>query len=150
MSDSYKTSSHVLRTVDDMTVIPSAVGLVASDLPRTLSFYRAMGLDIPADADNEPHVEVTVAGGFRIMFDPESTIKSFDPDWRPAPAGSPRTALAFQCADPADVDATYSSMTAAGFDGHLAPWDAVWGQRYATLRDPNGNGVDLFAALPTS
>jgi len=41
-------------------------------------------------------------------------------------------------------------MTAAGFQGHVEPWDAFWGQRYATLRDPDGNGVDLFAALPTS
>jgi uncharacterized glyoxalase superfamily protein PhnB len=133
-----------------MTVVASAIGLVASDLPQTLAFYRAIGLDIPADADSEPHVEVTLTGGFRILFDPESTIKSFDPQWTPAPAGSPRTALAFECADPAEVDATYASMTAAGFDGHLEPWDAFWGQRYATLRDPDGNGVDLFAALPTS
>ena len=133
-----------------MTVFASATGLVASDLPRTLAFYRAIGLDIPTDADSEAHVEVTVTGGFRIMFDPESTIKSFDPDWTPLPAGSPRTALAFACADPAEVDATYAAMTAAGFDGHLEPWDAFWGQRYATLRDPDGNGVDLFAALPTS
>ena len=133
-----------------MTVVPSAVGLVATDLPRTLSFYRALGLEIPADADSEPHVEVTIAGGFRIMFDPESTIKSFDPDWAATPAGSPRTALAFECVDPAEVDATFAAMVAAGFDGHLEPWDAFWGQRYATLRDPDGNGVDLFAALPTS
>ncbi|HEY7627075.1 MAG TPA: VOC family protein [Ilumatobacteraceae bacterium] len=133
-----------------MTVVPSAIGLVASDLPRTLSFYRALGLEIPVDADDAPHVEVTLAGGFRLMIDPESTIKSFDPGWTAAPVGSPRTALAFECADPADVDATYAAMTAAGFEGHLAPWDAFWGQRYATLRDPDGNGVDLFAALPTS
>ena len=39
-------------------------------------------------------------------------------------------------------------MVAAGFDGHKEPWDAVWGQRYATLRDPDGNGVDLFAERP--
>lgn len=132
-----------------MPVIPSAIGLVASDLARTLSFYRALGLDIPIDADNEPHVEVTLPGGFRIMFDLESTIASFDHEWTP-PSGSPRTALAFECAAPAEVDVTYRAMTAAGFDGHLEPWDAVWGQRYATLRDPDGNGVDLFAALPTS
>ena len=36
----------------------------------------------------------------------------------------------------------------AGHVGHLDPWDAVWGQRYATLHDPDGNSVDLFAALP--
>jgi len=133
-----------------MTAIPSAIGLIASDLPRTLAFYRAIGLDIPADADNEPHVEVALAGGFRILFDPVSTITSFDPEWAPSPVGSPRTALAFECGDPAEVDATYARMIAAGFDGHLEPWDAFWGQRYATLRDPDGNGVDLFAALPTS
>ncbi len=132
---------------EDMTVVPSAIGLVASDLPRTLAFYRAIGLDIPADADTEPHVEVALPGGFRILFDPESTIKSFDPEWTPSTGGSPRTALAFECADPAEVDATYAAMTAAGFDGHLEPWDAFWGQRYATLRDPDGNGVDLFAPL---
>ena len=70
-----------------------------------------------------------MTGGFRILFDPESTIKSFDPESAPAPAGSPRTALAFESADPAEVDATYPAMIAAGFDGHLEPWDLVWGQR---------------------
>lgn len=39
-------------------------------------------------------------------------------------------------------------MTAAGFVGHLPPWDAFWGQRYAVLRDPDLNSVDVFAALP--
>ena len=150
MSDSDKTSAVQWRTFDDMTVVASAIGLVASDLPRTLSFYRALGLEIPADADTAPHVEIPLSGGFRLLIDPESTIKSFDPEWTAAPAGSPRAALAFECANPPEVDATYSKMTSAGFDGHLQPWDAFWGQRYATLRDPDGNGVDLFAALPTS
>jgi catechol 2,3-dioxygenase-like lactoylglutathione lyase family enzyme len=133
-----------------MTAIPSAIGFVAADLSRTLAFYRALGLDIPLDADREPHVEVVLASGFRIMFDPESTITSFDPAWTPAAAGSPRTALAFECGDPAEVDAIYAAVLSAGFEGHLEPWDAFWGQRYATLRDPDGNGVDLFATLPTS
>ncbi len=150
MSDFDKTSDPRVSYGEAMTAVASAIGLVASDLPRTLSFYRAIGLDIPEDADDAPHVEVTLAGGFRLLFDPESTIKSFDPEWVPATSGSPRTALAFECASPSEVDATYASMTAAGFDGHLEPWDAFWGQRYATLRDPDGNGVDLFAALPTS
>ena len=74
----------------------------------------------------------------------------FPPAWTPPTGGSHRAALAFECADPAEVDATYADLTDAGFDGHLEPWDAFWGQRYATLRDPDGNGVDLFAALPTS
>jgi hypothetical protein len=37
---------------------------------------------------------------------------------------------------------------AAGSHGYKAPWDAVWGQRYAVIHDPDGNSVDLFAPLP--
>ena len=33
------------------------------------------------------------------------------------------------------------------YEGHKAPWDAFWGQRYAMIRDPDGNEVDLFAPL---
>ena len=56
--------------------------------------------------------------------------------------------LAFVCDSPAEVDAHYDRMLAAGYAGHLAPFDAFWGQRYAILHDPDGNAVDLFAALP--
>jgi hypothetical protein len=31
--------------------------------------------------------------------------------------------------------------------GWRDPWDSYWGQRYAFLRDPDGNRVDLFAPL---
>jgi uncharacterized glyoxalase superfamily protein PhnB len=129
-----------------MTPTPSALGIVCTDLARSLAFYRAVGLDIPADADEAPHVEVVLAGGFRLMWDPVSTVSSFDPSWS-APQGGPGTALAFDCGSPADVDETYAAVVAAGYDGHLEPFDAFWGQRYASLRDPDGNGVDLFAAL---
>jgi uncharacterized glyoxalase superfamily protein PhnB len=131
-----------------MTPAPAALGFVATDLPRTLAFYRALGLDIPADADDSPHVEVTLASGFRLMWDPVSMVTSFDPGWS-APSGGPGTALAFDCGAPADVDETYAAVVDAGYEGHLEPFDAFWGQRYASLRDPDGNGVELFAALPT-
>ena len=130
-----------------MTPAPVALGIVCTDLPRSLAFYRALGLDIPADADDAPHVELALDGGFRLMWDPVATVTSFDPSWS-APTGGPGTALAFDCGTPAAVDATYSAIVGAGFDGHLEPFDAFWGQRYATLRDPDGNGVDLYAALP--
>ena len=45
------------------------------------------------------------------------------------------------------ASATYARLTGAGYDGRTEPWDAPWGQRYATVLDPDGNSVDLFAAL---
>jgi hypothetical protein len=36
-----------------------------------------------------------------------------------------------------------------GFAGHKPPWDAVWGQRYAIVHDPDGNAIDLFSPSGT-
>ncbi|PZG17327.1 glyoxalase [Micromonospora craterilacus] len=131
-----------------MTPHLDMIGLVTTDMARTLDFYRRLGIDIPAGAESAPHVEVTLPGGLRLAWDDVTTIRSFDPDWTP-PAGSPRAALAFRCADPAEVDRWYAELTDAGAHGHLAPWDAPWSQRYAVLHAPDGNAVDLFAPLPT-
>jgi uncharacterized glyoxalase superfamily protein PhnB len=64
--------------------------------------------------------------------------------------GSSGIGLAFRLETPAEVDTTYEKLVAAGYDGHKAPWDAFWGQRYALIRDPDGNNVDLFAPLPAA
>ena len=120
------------------------IGIVVEDMARSLAFYRRLGLDIPPDSDDQPHVETTLAGGLRLAWDAVTTIRSFDPEWAP-PSGSPRVALAFRFETPAEVDAAYAELTGAGFEGHKAPWDAFWGMRYAVVHDPDGNGVDLFA-----
>jgi uncharacterized glyoxalase superfamily protein PhnB len=125
---------------------PAVVELVVSDMPAALAFYRRLGLDLPADADAAPHVEVDL-GGVRLAFDTVDTIRSFDAEWTP-PSGGHRVALAFECGSPAEVDAAWSDLTDAGYEGHLAPWDAFWGMRYAVVRDPDGTPVDLFAPLP--
>ncbi|MEO5840906.1 MAG: VOC family protein [Acidimicrobiales bacterium] len=123
-----------------------ALGFVATDIARSLAFYRLLGLDIPADADTEPHVEHTLANGFRLMWDDAEVITGIDASWVP-PSGGHRVALAFACASPEEVDRVYATVISGGFTGHLEPWDAFWGQRYATLHDPDGNAVDLFAPL---
>jgi catechol 2,3-dioxygenase-like lactoylglutathione lyase family enzyme len=129
-----------------MPAHPSAVGLVVDDMARSLAFYRRLGLDLPASADAEPHVELELPGGLRLLWDTVDTVRSFDPAWQP-PSGGHRVALAFRCQAPGDVDLAYADLVDAGHDGHLAPWDAFWGQRYAVVHDPDGNAVDLFAPL---
>jgi catechol 2,3-dioxygenase-like lactoylglutathione lyase family enzyme len=128
-----------------MHLRPALIELVVSDMAASLAFYRRLGLAIPADADSQPHVDVELVGGLRVAFDTEDTIRSFDAGWS-APAGAGhRVALAFECDSPADVDASWAELTAAGYRGHLPPWDAFWGMRYAVVHDPDGVPVDLFA-----
>ncbi|MFD8793273.1 VOC family protein [Streptomyces vinaceus] len=121
------------------------IGLVVSDMAASLAFYRRLGLDLPAGAEAQPHVEAVLPGGLRIGFDTEDVVRSFDPSWT-RPTGGVRRELAFLCGSPAEVDAVYAELTDAGYEGHLEPWDAFWGQRYAAVLDPDGCAVSLFAA----
>jgi len=120
----------------------NAIGIVVSDLSRSLAFYRTLGLDVP---EGDGHVETSMPNGVRLMFDTEDVIRSFEPEWTRATGN--QSALAFECASPSEVDEVYARVVAAGFEAHKEPWDAFWGQRYAQLRDPDGVPVDLFAAL---
>ena len=43
-----------------MTARLDIIGMVVEDMARSLAFYRRLGLDVPADADTEPHVEATL------------------------------------------------------------------------------------------
>jgi uncharacterized glyoxalase superfamily protein PhnB len=123
----------------------AAIGIVSADIPESCRFYRDLGLDVPEPPAGEEHFDITLPSGIRLMWDTEAMMRQLDPAWkRPDGQG---TTLAFECADAADVDATYARLLAAGFTGKTEPYDAFWGQRYANALDPDGNVVDLFAAL---
>jgi catechol 2,3-dioxygenase-like lactoylglutathione lyase family enzyme len=119
----------------------NAVGIVASDMARTIAFFRTLGLDVPETPD-EPHVEAVMPGGFRLMLDQEATILGIHPEWKRARGN--QVGLAIQCDSPVEVDDLHAAAVAAGFDAD-DPFDAFWGQRYCELRDPDGNPVDLYA-----
>ena len=133
-------------SVLDMDIhLTSAVFQVfASDLERSIDFYRLLGLRIPDG--QTPHVAVDLPGGNKLSLDTENTIAGMHPGWAPSSSDS-RLALALGVGSPAEVDALFEKVTAAGHAGPLPPYDAPWGMRYATVADPDGNWVDLFALL---
>jgi len=97
-----------------------AIGIVCADLDRTRAFYALLDVEV-------------------------EVLRSFQPAWERAAGNT--VALAFRCGNPAEVDEVYARVVAAGFHGENEPWNAVWGQRYAQLHDPDGTPVDLYAAL---
>ncbi len=130
-----------------MTPRFDAFGIVVSDMPRALAFYRQLGLEFADGAEREDHVEAQLSGGLRYMLDTESVVKMFDPGWH-RPSGGHAVGGAFKCDSPEEVDRVYAELLEAGGSAHKAPWDAFWGQRYAQLEDPDGTVIDLFAPLP--
>lgn len=122
----------------------NALGIVASDMATSISFYRMLGLDIP-ETPREGHLDTFLPNGVRFMLDSEDVVRSFRPDWTRETGN--QLGLAFECESAAEVDDLYTRIVDAGFDGEKAPWDAFWGQRYAQLRDPDGVPIDLYASL---
>jgi catechol 2,3-dioxygenase-like lactoylglutathione lyase family enzyme len=121
----------------------NALGIVVSDMATSIRFYRLLGLDLPETAD-EGHVDTFLPNGVRFMLDTEEVVRSFRPEWSRSTGN--QLGLAFECDSPAEVDAIYARVTAAGFHGEKEPWDADWGQRYAQCQDPDGVPVDLYAS----
>jgi len=122
----------------------NALGIVVSDMARSIRFYRLLGLDVPETPD-EGHVDTFLPNGVRFMLDTEEVVHSFRPEWTRETGN--QVGLALECAGQTEVNDVYARVTAAGFHGEKEPWDAFWGQRYAQLRDPDGVPVDLYAAL---
>jgi catechol 2,3-dioxygenase-like lactoylglutathione lyase family enzyme len=122
----------------------NAVGIVVSDMARSIAFYRRLGLDVPETPD-EGHVDTFLPNGVRFMLDTEDTVRSFRPEWTRETGN--QLGLAFECASAAEVDEVYARVVEAGYDPEKEPWDAVWGQRYAQVRDPDGVPIDLYAPL---
>ena len=128
-----------------MAIQLDMIGLTVRDMGAALRFYRRLGLAVPEGAEKEDHVEVITPNGYRVAWDTVAMMKGLYPDWT-EPAGQ-RIGLAFKCGSPAEVDAIYTDLMAAGCQSRREPWDAFWGQRYAVVLDPDGNGVDLPAPL---
>ncbi|MGH8959570.1 MAG: VOC family protein [Acidimicrobiia bacterium] len=122
----------------------NAIGIVVSSMTASTEFYRHLGLDFPSGSENEGHAEAETSGGIRLMLDTEEMMKSFS-DWEPPKGGGQRTTLAFLCDSPAEVDRLHLLLTGMGGSTVVAPFDAPWGMRYATVADPDGNHFDLFA-----
>jgi len=122
-----------------------AVSVSARDLATAAQFYGLLGFDFPDITPDMKHLEAeTTPGATRLMIDTHALMEELTGE---VPRPSNHAAFALLCDGPAAVDAIADRVAAAGFVVVTPPWDAFWGQRYATLADPGGYRVDLFAPL---
>ena len=121
----------------------SAVAVSATDLSRAVAFYSLLGFPFPPLEAETTHVESEA--GVRLMIDTAALLTALlgEP---PRPGNTAGFAILFDA--PEEVDAAAARVAEAGHTVVTAPYDAPWGQRYATVADPDGYRVDLFALLP--
>jgi uncharacterized glyoxalase superfamily protein PhnB len=56
-----------------------------------------------------------------------------------------RMEFAFQFDSREALDELYRQLTVKGYTGYREPQDTPWGERYAIVKDPDGNLVSLVA-----
>ena len=118
-----------------MSIQLAMVGLVVSDMKRSLEFYRRLGLDIPVDEDEKRFVMHRMPSGVTIFFD-TVFFPANDPERRPAPRGSYNISLEFYAGTREAVDRLYADLT--GF-GYVGPQGAMEVDR-AVRRHRRGSG----------
>ena len=99
----------------------SAVTLTVSDMPRSVAFYRAIGLDVVYGGPDAP---------FTTMRAAEAVINLN----AAAPPGGRWGRVILRVRG---VDALHRAVAARGIDAP-APRDAAWGERYFEIADPDG------------
>src|SRR6185437_14331885 len=110
--------SRLLRMASTLTVsvraVPqlNAIGIVCSDMKRSVAFYGQLGIEFP---EGNGHIEATLPSGVRLMLDSEEVVRSFRPEWTRATGN--QLSLAFECGSPEEVDELYARVVGAGFDG---------------------------------
>ena len=122
------------------------VTLVVDDMATALGFYRMLGLELPPGG-NSGFATLAQDGTFRLAWNAETIERAFNLDWR-CPSNAGRMSLVLRCSNPGDVDRAFERGVAAGGTVVLEPFDAPWGARHCRVLDPDGNVVDLFAAIP--
>jgi hypothetical protein len=120
------------------------VGVVVDDMSRAAEFYRRLGVEVPAGAEGQSHVEVKMSGLTFFL-----TTKEANARWDPArtdASGGYRIVLEFYLESRDALDAKYAELTAFGYVGHVAPYDVTPELRFAMIDDPDGNSILLSAS----
>jgi uncharacterized glyoxalase superfamily protein PhnB len=125
------------------------VHIAVADMARAMDFYRRAGISVPDGAEEDVHVEIAVSDGVHLAFSSPVVIAMYDAAWR-GPSPSTATVLQLLLPTRAAVDEMYASLTNAGYQGHLAPLDAFFGDRYCEVDDADGHTVGFHSPTDDS
>jgi catechol 2,3-dioxygenase-like lactoylglutathione lyase family enzyme len=116
--------------------------LLVESLPRSLAFYRRLGMEFPADADERRDIGLDIGDGRTIIW--TETFAQYDPEREP-PTGGSRIMLEFFVEGNEAVDALYEELTAAGHHGRRDPFLTRFDAYMGLVDDPDGNTVLITA-----
>jgi catechol 2,3-dioxygenase-like lactoylglutathione lyase family enzyme len=122
------------------------IAFVTGNVTRSLAFYRLLGFDVPSPPGSDSYA-TTVRDGVRLSWTtPDGSSATARCRHRSGSRGELR--LMLRCACPAEVDVLARTIRNAGYTIEEGPVDVPWGAHRCSVRDPDGNVLELFAPLP--
>jgi catechol 2,3-dioxygenase-like lactoylglutathione lyase family enzyme len=118
------------------------VVLIVEDIPRSLAFYRRLGIEFAAGADERADVGVDIGDGRTIIW--STTFGRNDPK-REAPSGGSRIMLEFFVESDAAVDEKFAELAAAGYAVVREPFRTNFDAYMCLVDDPDGNTILVTA-----
>jgi catechol 2,3-dioxygenase-like lactoylglutathione lyase family enzyme len=120
----------------------SGVYIFSREMSETVAFYRRLGLEVVEVSEKFARAETH--GGPTIEFGTAALTRSYDAGWQER-SGVGTNTLRFTLPSRGAVDDKYRELTNAGYHGHLAPIDSLWGERFALIDDPDGNVIAIHS-----
>lgn len=94
------------------------VVLLIEDLPRSLAFYRRVGVAFPDEAETRTEIQVPIGDDHQLVLTTQFVRNH--PDRQP-PSGGSRILLEFFLNGNGAVDAKFAELTEAGYRGRREP-----------------------------
>ena len=111
----------------------SAITLATHDMSRAVQFYQTLGFDVVHGGEDASFTSLKVCTGYlNLITQPGSRYWSW---WG---------RIIFYVSD---VDTLYQHALACELDPDTAPEDAIWGERYFHLTDPDGHELSFARPL---
>ncbi len=111
----------------------SAITLVTEDMARAVRFYGALGFDLLYGGEKAGFSSFRAGTSYLNLVARQR-----------AREGSWWGRVIFYVPD---VDALYEHTLAEGFQPHMAPRDAEWGERFFHLTDPDGHEISFATPI---
>lgn len=118
------------------------VVLLVADVARSIAFYRRLGVEFPAGAEERTDVQVSLGGDHQLVI--STRFGGAIPGYEPA-AGDGRVILEFFVEGDVSVDAKHTEFVEAGYRSRRAPFRTGFGAWMAIVDDPDGNTVLVTA-----
>jgi hypothetical protein len=113
------------------------VGLAPQNLEKSLEFYQRLGLAIPEERGERPHIEVKMKGDLSFFLNTTPLVEEAD---------RPRLILEFYLKERNVLEAKYNEMVSLGYQSYRAPFVVPTTNMYfAMINDPDRNIVLLSA-----